>query len=108
MKILIVDDDAQVLILKSILKREGFTHITTEQDPRRTAKVFATLQPDLLLLNLNMPHLSGFDVIESLESKLGEYFPILMLTADERATTKKQALTSGAKDFINKPSIRPK
>ena len=104
MKILIVDDDdAQVLILRSILRREGFTHVTAEQDPRHTAALFETLQPDLLLLDLNMPHLSGFEVMESLEPKLGDYFPILMLTADERATTKKQALASGAKDFLNKP-----
>ena len=104
MKILIVDDDdAQVLILRSILKREGFKHVTTEQDPRRSAEQFEVLRPDLLLLDLNMPHLSGFDVMETLKDKAGEYFPILMLTADERATTKKQALASGAKDFINKP-----
>ena len=104
MKILILDDDdAQVLILKSILKREGFNHVTAEQDPRRSAELFETLQPDLLLLDLNMPHLSGFDVMASLRDKVGEYFPILMLTADERATTKKQALASGAKDFLNKP-----
>ena len=104
MKILIVDDDdAQVLIVKSILKREGFTQVTTEQDSRRTAELFETLQPDLLLLDLNMPFMSGFDVMDSLVDKLGDYFPILMLTADERALTKKQALASGAKDFLNKP-----
>ena len=104
MKILVLDDDdAQVLILKSMLGREGFTNITTEQDPRRTAELFETLQPDLLLLDLNMPHLSGFDVLEMLTGKAGDCFPILMLTADDRAATKKQALASGAKDFLSKP-----
>ena len=104
MKILILEDeDAQVMILKAILRREGFTHVTVLQDSRRAAEVFQELQPDLLLLDLNMPHKSGFEVIETLRPGLDNTFPILMLTADARPEVKRQALANGAKDFLNKP-----
>lgn len=104
MKILIVEDeDAQVMILKTILKREGFTHVTVEQDSRRAAEVYERLQPDLMLLDLNMPHVSGFDILNTLSQQKSGYFPILVLTADERVETKKRVLADGAKDFLNKP-----
>ena len=104
MKILIVEDeDAQVMILKTILKREGFNHVTVEQDSRRAAEVFERLQPDLMLLDLNMPYVSGFDILNNLNEQEAGYFPILVLTADDRVETKKRALASGAKDFLNKP-----
>jgi len=104
MKILIVEDeDAQVLILRTILKREGFNHVTVEQDSRRAAETFERLQPDLMLLDLNMPYLSGFDIMDMLRQQSEDYFPVLVLTADDRAETKKRALAGGAKDFLNKP-----
>ena len=103
MKLLLVEDeDAQILILKTILKREGFTHVTVEQDSRRAAEVVRMLEPDLILLDLNMPHLSGFDVMEVLHAG-GNTSPILMLTADARPEVKRRALGGGAKDFLNKP-----
>ena len=104
MKILILEDeDAQVMILKAILKRKGFTHVTALQDSRRALEVFQELQPDLLLLDLNMPHKNGFEVIETLKPELDSTFPMIMLTADERPEVKRQALSNGAKDFLNKP-----
>ncbi len=106
MKIMIVDDeDAQVVILRSILRRAGFQNLTVLQDPREALAAFDTVQPDLLLLDVNMPHLSGFQLMESLQDRASENMalPILMLTADARATVKQHALAKGARDFLAKP-----
>ena len=106
MNLMIVDDEeANVVILKSILGRAGYTQLTVLRDPREAVKRFETCRPDLLLLDLHMPHLDGFGVMAALKPLLAEdeYFPILMLTADVRPETRQEALSSGARDFLNKP-----
>ena len=106
MKILLVDDEpAQVAILRSVLRRAGFNNLTVVQDPREVLSTYEREQPDLMLLDMNMPHLSGLQVMDALRSELakGDYFPILVLTADARASVKQNALASGARDFLAKP-----
>ena len=106
MKLMIVDDEeADVIILKSILHRAGYTQFAALRDPREVVKRFHACRPDLLLLDLHMPHMDGFEVMAALKELVpeDEYLPILVLTADARLETKRRALSSGARDFINKP-----
>jgi diguanylate cyclase (GGDEF)-like protein len=70
--------------------------------------LFDDMKPDLVMLDLHMPHLDGFAVLELLRSRLGpnEYLPILVLTADTSRETKERALANGAMDFLTKPLER--
>ena len=104
--ILIVDDDeAQSMLLKSILKREGFKSVQVLNDSRQVLSFIRDKTPDLLLLDLNMPHVSGLQVMLSLQSIIEEdcFFPIMVLTADDRLKTRQSALACGATDFLTKP-----
>jgi putative two-component system response regulator len=103
-KILAIDDNILNLqILKKILTSSGFIHLTLNTDSTKTADLYKEIQPDLLLLDLNMPNMSGFDVMAQLTAENpSDYLPILILSAeDENARLK--ALGCGAKDFLHKP-----
>src|SRR5947209_490798 len=105
-QILIVDDqEANVRLLEQILKRRGYTRLTGTTDSREVTSLFRTLRPDLILLDLTMPYLDGFQVMEALEPLIpqGSYLPILVLTADISLQAKQRALSMGAKDFLTKP-----
>jgi adenylate cyclase len=104
--ILIVDDqEANVALLESLLADEGYARVHGTADSRQALPLFLSLQPDLVLLDLHMPHLDGFQVMEQLQSCIPPdvYLPILVLTADADAEVKRRALTGGAKDFLSKP-----
>lgn len=106
MKILIVDDEeANIVLLKGILQRAGYTQLAAIYDSRQVTEAYESFEPDLLLLDFHMPYMNGFQVMEALKPLLpaNSYFPILMLTADVRPEVKQKALASGAKDFLNKP-----
>ena len=105
-KILIVDDqEANVRILESLLEIKGFKHVKSTTDSRQVEDLVNSFSPDLLLLDLMMPHLSGFEVMEKLRGKEtgGHFMPILVLTADSTKESKQQALLLGATDFLTKP-----
>ena len=104
-RILIVDDEpANVDLLRRLLERAGFTRLDSTNDPREAAAMFQRLGPDLVLLDLHMPHMDGLEVIDEL-NQLGHetYLPILMLTGDMAPEARREALSRGAKDFVNKP-----
>jgi putative two-component system response regulator len=104
-RILIVDDEpANVELLKRLLERSGFNQLHSTNDPREAAPMFKELAPDLVLLDLHMPHMDGLQVIDELNA-LGHatYLPILMLTGDMTPEARREALSRGAKDFVNKP-----
>jgi putative two-component system response regulator len=108
-RILIVDDEeANVQLLESILRREGFRNVRSVTDPRQVLPLFFSFSPDLVLLDLNMPHFNGFEVMKQLGGRIpnGTYFPILVLTADITPEAKCAALSGGAKDFLTKPFDR--
>jgi signal transduction histidine kinase len=105
-KVLIVDDEpANVRLLERILGIAGCTRVRTTTDPRQALPLFLEAEPDIVLLDLNMPHLNGFAVLEQLKAAITpeDYLPILILTADITVETRRHALTAGAKDFLTKP-----
>ncbi len=105
-KILIVDDEeANVVLLSYILQREGYKNVRTTNDPREVEAMAADFKPDLVLLDLSMPYLDGFGVMEILraDKNADVFLPILILTADVTPVTKRRALASGANDFVTKP-----
>ena len=105
-RILIVDDaPANVLLLDRLLASEGYRAVTTTTDPRAVRELHRANQYDLILLDLLMPGLDGFEVMEQLkEIETEGYLPVLVLTA--QPAHRLRALQSGAKDFIGKPFDR--
>lgn len=105
-KILIVDDRPEnVRQLELVLKNEGYTSLRCITDSREVVQAWSDLKPDLLLLDLQMPYVDGFQIMEQLKGEVqeDEWLPILVLTADITPETKRKALASGAKDFLSKP-----
>jgi PAS domain S-box-containing protein len=105
-KILVVDDEKENCdLFYQILQAEGFTQVQTLCDAREAVGFYKEQQPDLLLLDLMMPYLDGFGVLEQISSLVSpeDYFPIIVITADTATESRHRALRSGAKDFINKP-----
>ena len=102
---MIVDDqEANVLLLERMLQSAGFTNVVSTSDPAEVEDLYTGFRPDLLLLDLHMPKLDGFAVMEKLKAGLGnDYLPILVLTADSTRETRLKALEAGAKDFLTKP-----
>jgi CheY-like chemotaxis protein len=102
-KILIVDDQAvNVSLLERVLSEAGYTQVTSTLDSREVAPLHRTNQYDLILLDLQMPGVDGFEVIERLKSDDGHgYLPVLVITA--QPGHKLRALQAGARDFISKP-----
>jgi putative two-component system response regulator len=104
-RILIVDDEEHnIEILRRILTRAGFTRVESTTDSRDAKRLYVRHRPDLILLDLHMPHLDGLDVMAELaEVAEASYLPILILSADVTPEARRQALSRGAKDFVNKP-----
>ena len=105
-RILIVDDEAaNVILLQRMLERAGYTRLASTQDSREVLRLFQETAPDLILLDLLMPHLDGYAVMDQLAEKIpdGTYLPILVLTADATPQALRRALSAGAKDFLTKP-----
>jgi putative two-component system response regulator len=104
-RILIVDDEpVNVDLLRRLLERAGFSRIESTNDSRQALDLYVKFRPDLILLDLHMPHRDGLEVMDEL-NQIAEasYLPILMLTGDDTPEAKREALSRGAKDFLNKP-----
>jgi signal transduction histidine kinase len=105
-KILIVDDQlANVRLLERLLATAGYRDLSTTTDSREAVERYRTFQPDLILLDLLMPHLDGVAVLEQLKSEIpaGAFLPVVFLTADVTPEAKRRALAAGAHDFLTKP-----
>ena len=106
LRILAVDDeDSNLLLLERILERDGYTQVAVTKDPTRVLQLFAETRPDLVLLDLHMPEMDGFELMDRLNTVVGDGpgVPFLVLTADATAETKRRALAAGARDFLTKP-----
>lgn len=105
-KILIIDDaDANLRLLEDLLAREGFNQVISTAESTRALDLFKAFNPDLIMLDLMMPGLDGYELLEMLSRHIAkdEYLPLIVLTADATIHAKRKALALGAKDFITKP-----
>jgi signal transduction histidine kinase len=105
-EVLLVDDEpANLILLQKILKAAGYARIRSTTEPRNVLSLFSDVEPDIILLDLKMPNLDGFGVLELLKETIpaGAFLPVLVLTADATSKTKLRALSSGAHDFLTKP-----
>ena len=102
-RVLIVDDQqANVLLLERILRGAGYASVASTMDPREVCELHRQNRYDLILLDLEMPGMDGFQVMEGLkEIETEGYLPVLVITAEPGH--KLRALQAGAKDFISKP-----
>ena len=101
--VLIVDDqESNVLLLEQILREVGYTHFSSTTDPYAVAALHREHHYDLILLDLKMPGMDGFQVMENLKAiETDSYIPVLVITAEPGH--KLRALQAGAKDFVSKP-----
>lgn len=105
-KILIVDDTkANIEVLEGLLVLQGYKNLKATTNPRMAIRLFKSFNPDLVLLDLMMPHLNGFQVMDQINAimPVNSYLPILVLTANIAPEAKQHALSGGAKDFLSKP-----
>ena len=102
-KILIVDDkEANVLLLEHMLRNAGYTSVVSTTDPYQACPLHKKNRYDLILLDLQMPGMDGFEVMKGLtEIEKDGYLPVLVITAQPEH--KLRALKAGAKDFVTKP-----
>jgi putative two-component system response regulator len=106
--ILIVDDEpVNLKLLDKMLSSQGYNNLVLIQDPRLVLDAYSRQRIDLILLDINMPHLDGYEVMEQLKA-LGDplFPPIVILTAQRGQDFLLRALNAGARDFITKPFDR--
>ena len=105
-RILVIDDeDYNLQLLAAILGTAGYRTVLTSCHPRDVLSTYRQFQPDVVLLDLHMPGLDGFGVLDALRTEIppGINLPIIMLTGDGRTEVRQRALASGARDFLIKP-----
>lgn len=105
-KILVVDDqEINLDLFRRLFNFWGYRSTQLLIDSRATLPTYLEFRPDLILLDLHMPHLDGFQILQQLAPYIGEdeYVPILVLTGDITNEAKQNALAMGAKDFLTKP-----
>jgi EAL domain-containing protein (putative c-di-GMP-specific phosphodiesterase class I)/AmiR/NasT family two-component response regulator len=104
--VLVVDDhESNVALLEVVLRDAGVADVRCLTDARDVVSCCLELRPDLVLLDLHMPHMDGCAVLTALQAALpaDTFLPVLVLTADSSAAARKAALDAGAKDFLTKP-----
>ena len=104
-RIMVVDDEAtNVKVVCRLLKLEGYSNFLTTTDAREAVELARSDLPDLILLDLNMPHVSGLEILSQLQAHQDTRFiPVVILTASTDHDTRVDALDRGANDFLNKP-----
>ena len=103
--IMLVDDEPVMLeIVQALLEEEGYEHFISVADSTQAIDKLVNGNPDILLLDLDMPEVDGFEVLKRLRLlKDYEYLPVIILTASEDPDSKLKALELGATDFLSKP-----
>lgn len=103
-KVLVVDDEPNILLsLEFLMQRAGF-EVKTAEDGESALERVAEDMPDILLLDISLPGISGFDVLEQLRRDPAHArLPIIMLTAHGREVEREKGMALGADDYITKP-----
>jgi putative two-component system response regulator len=106
--ILVVDDEAaNVRLLQKILEGAGYRHIRATQSPREAVAMCLEQPADLVILDINMPYMDGFEVMARLEQQLASReTSVLVLTAQDSRELRIRALETGVRDFVTKPFDR--
>jgi putative two-component system response regulator len=105
-RILIIDDQPEnVTLLRRVLSKAGYGEVQSTTDPGQAEVLYEAYRPDLVLLDLHMPEMDGFAVLERLRclTARATYLPILVLTGDHDPLKRRRALAAGATDFLAKP-----
>lgn len=104
-RILVVDDNpVDAGLLEQAMLNAGYRRVTVINDPRHMAEQGYDTHFDVILLDLNMPHLDGFDILKLMRERRQDMFvPVLVITAQHERAVRLRALELGAKDFITKP-----
>ena len=107
-RILIVDDEpANLKLLDKMLSAQGYSNLVLIQDSRQVLESYRQERTDLILLDINMPHIDGFGVMEQLKALQDPLFPpVVVLTAQHSQDFLLRALNLGARDFLSKPFDR--
>src|SRR5215203_272545 len=105
-RILVVDDlTANVKLLENVLHRLGYKEVRGETDAKQVPILVDRWHPDLIVLDLSMPGLTGYDLLNRFRNGIPkeDWLPVLILTADADPATKRKALAAGATEFLSKP-----
>lgn len=104
-KVMIVDDESAMTdLIRAHLQDEGYTNFVVTNDPHQALDLLRREDPSLLLLDLMMPQLSGFEVLEAIRAERAlRYTPVIVLSDSTSADVKLRALRLGATDFLSKP-----
>lgn len=107
--VLVVDDqESNVALLQRMLMQAGVTRVHAATDGRDVVRRCREVRPDVVLLDLHMPHVDGIEALTALREVLGSgtFLPVVVLTADATPAAKERALRAGANDFLTKPLDR--
>ncbi|HWA82095.1 MAG TPA: HD domain-containing phosphohydrolase [Fimbriimonadaceae bacterium] len=105
-QIFVLDDNpANLLFVRRLLEKAGYSNVHCSSEPGEALQLCRFLKPDLVILDLHMPGVSGYEVLEAIRSchDLPGYLPILVFTADATGEARRKALGLGASDFLTKP-----
>lgn len=104
-RILIVEDDPDnVQLLELFFETSGFSDVHATSDARHVDKLVAEIEPDLILLDLHMPHLDGLEVMRRIrEAVPGHEIPMIVLSGDISPENRRIGIEVGATDFLGKP-----
>ncbi|MCO7245111.1 response regulator [Halomonas sp. Mc5H-6] len=103
-RVLVVDDEPNILISLEFLMQQGGFEVLTAEDGEQALAHVQQSKPDLILLDISLPGISGFDVLEQLrQAPDTAALPIIMLTAHGREVEREKGMALGADDYITKP-----
>lgn len=105
-RVLAIDDEeANILLLQSLLEREGYEDVHYVIDPTKAMERFIELEPHIVLLDLMMPDVDGYQLLDAFRrhTRPDAFLPVLVLTADTNVEARRRALSLGARDLVVKP-----
>ena len=102
--LIIEDDEVNAQLLERMIRNLGYGEIARTSDPQQSIPLFEQFAPDIVLLDLHMPLMDGFEVLSQIRERTADsYLPVLVLTGDQSGEVKARALAAGATDFLTKP-----